>query len=116
MALRQVERVHVREFKTKASALPRIVQAVTACVGAAQERGRAHPCAGGPSRSSMHAWNRGDETGMKKTGLVVSAHSADFVWRAGGAIALHAVGDIDMHVACLSFGERGESEKLWRQK
>ena len=23
-----------------------------------------------------------------KTGLVVSAHSADFVWRAGGAIAL----------------------------
>jgi 4-oxalomesaconate hydratase len=25
-----------------------------------------------------------------KTALVVSAHSADFVWRAGGAIALHA--------------------------
>ena len=24
------------------------------------------------------------------TGLVVSAHSADFIWRAGGAIALHA--------------------------
>ena len=29
-----------------------------------------------------------DNTG--KTALVVSAHSADFVWRAGGAIALHA--------------------------
>jgi len=25
----------------------------------------------------------------KKTALVISAHSADFVWRAGGAIALH---------------------------
>ena len=25
----------------------------------------------------------------EKTALVVSAHSADFVWRAGGAIALH---------------------------
>ncbi|MEA2743136.1 MAG: hypothetical protein QOG25_1507, partial [Acetobacteraceae bacterium] len=24
------------------------------------------------------------------TALVISAHSADFVWRAGGAIALHA--------------------------
>ena len=24
------------------------------------------------------------------TGLVVSAHSADFIWRAGGAIALYA--------------------------
>ncbi len=27
---------------------------------------------------------------MSQTALVVSAHSADFVWRAGGAIALHA--------------------------
>jgi 4-oxalomesaconate hydratase len=53
---------------------------------------------------------------MKKTGLVVSAHSADFVWRAGGAIALHASRGIAMHVVCLSYGERGESEKLWRQK
>jgi len=24
-----------------------------------------------------------------KTGLVVTAHPGDFVWRAGGAIALH---------------------------
>jgi 4-oxalomesaconate hydratase len=53
---------------------------------------------------------------MKKTGLVVSAHSADFVWRAGGAIALHATRGFDVHVVCLSFGETGESEKLWRQK
>jgi 4-oxalomesaconate hydratase len=53
---------------------------------------------------------------MAKTGLVVSAHSADFVWRCGGAIALHAERGYAMHVVCLSFGERGESEKLWRQK
>ena len=25
-----------------------------------------------------------------KTALVISAHAADFVWRCGGAIALHA--------------------------
>ena len=53
---------------------------------------------------------------MTKTALVVSAHSADFVWRCGGAIALHAARGYVMHVVCLSFGERGESEKLWRQK
>src|ERR1700759_1139513 len=49
------------------------------------------------------------------TGLVVSAHSADFVWRAGGAIALHAARGTAMTVVCLSYGERGESAKLWRQ-
>ncbi len=52
---------------------------------------------------------------MAKTGLVVSAHSADFVWRAGGAIALHAARGIAMTVVCLSYGERGESAKLWRE-
>lgn len=46
---------------------------------------------------------------------MVSAHSADFVWRAGGAIALHAEQGYAMHVVCLSFGERGESAKLWRK-
>jgi 4-oxalomesaconate hydratase len=51
----------------------------------------------------------------RKTGLVVSAHSADFVWRAGGAIALHAEQGLDVTVVCLSYGERGESAKLWRQ-
>jgi 4-oxalomesaconate hydratase len=50
-----------------------------------------------------------------QTALVVSAHSADFVWRAGGAIALHAEAGVAMTVVCLSFGERGESAKLWRQ-
>jgi len=48
------------------------------------------------------------------TGLVVSAHSADFVWRAAGAIALYAKRGWTMKVVCLSYGERGESAKLWR--
>ncbi|ECE0503862.1 PIG-L family deacetylase [Salmonella enterica subsp. enterica] len=50
-----------------------------------------------------------------QTALVVSAHSADFVWRAGGAIALYGSRGWDVHIVCLSFGERGESAKLWRQ-
>ncbi|MEX0954428.1 MAG: PIG-L deacetylase family protein [Rhizobiaceae bacterium] len=50
-----------------------------------------------------------------RTALVVSAHSADFVWRAGGAIALHASEGVNVTVICLSYGERGESAKLWRQ-
>jgi len=54
-------------------------------------------------------------TTAAKTALVVSAHSADFVWRAGGAIALHAERGYAITVICLSYGERGESAKLWRQ-
>lgn len=50
------------------------------------------------------------------TALVVSAHSADFVWRAAGAIALHAARGFAVTVICLSFGERGESAKLWKQQ
>jgi len=51
----------------------------------------------------------------RKTAMVVSAHSADFVWRAGGAIALYAERGWELTVVCLSLGERGESAKLWRQ-
>jgi len=47
--------------------------------------------------------------------LVVSAHSADFVWRAGGAIALYAKRGYRICIACLTYGERGESAKLWKQ-
>ena len=54
-------------------------------------------------------------SGTSKTALIVSAHSADFVWRAGGAIALHAERGMAVTVICLSYGERGESAKLWRQ-
>jgi len=50
-----------------------------------------------------------------KTALVISAHAADFVWRCGGAIALHAEMGYQVTVLCLSFGERGESAKLWKQ-
>ena len=46
--------------------------------------------------------------------LVVSAHAADFVWRAGGAIALAAARGETVAVVCLSFGERGESASAWR--
>lgn len=49
------------------------------------------------------------------TVLVISAHAADFVWRAGGAIALYHSRGCRVRVLCLSYGERGESQKLWRQ-
>ncbi len=52
---------------------------------------------------------------QQKTALVVSAHSADFVWRAGGAIALYASRGYKVIIVCLSYGERGESAKLWKQ-
>jgi len=54
------------------------------------------------------------EPTKKKTGLVVGAHSADFIWRAGGAIALHAKMGWEITVVCLTFGEKGESQKLWK--
>jgi 4-oxalomesaconate hydratase len=47
--------------------------------------------------------------------LVVSAHAADFVWRAGGAIALYAGRGYRVRIVCLSYGERGESAKMWKQ-
>jgi len=47
--------------------------------------------------------------------LVVSAHAGDFVWRAGGAIALAASRGQAVTVLCLSFGERGESANAWRE-
>jgi 4-oxalomesaconate hydratase len=46
--------------------------------------------------------------------LVVSAHAGDFVWRAAGAIALAASRGERAVVLCLSYGERGESAKAWR--
>lgn len=49
------------------------------------------------------------------TTLAISAHAGDFVWRAGGAIALAAKRGESVTVACLSFGERGESARAWRE-
>jgi 4-oxalomesaconate hydratase len=54
-------------------------------------------------------------TGMRPSMLVVSAHAADFVWRAGGAIALYVSRGWRVRVVCLSFGERGESQGAWKQ-
>lgn len=51
----------------------------------------------------------------RKTALVVSAHAADFVWRCGGAIAQHQKMGYEVTVVCLSYGERGESARLWKQ-
>jgi 4-oxalomesaconate hydratase len=50
----------------------------------------------------------------QKSILVVSAHAADFVWRAGGAIALYASRGYRVRILCLSFGERGESQGAWK--
>src|ERR1700683_3771916 len=47
--------------------------------------------------------------------LVVSAHAGDFVWRAAGAMALAAARGAAVTVLCLSYGERGESARAWRE-
>lgn len=46
--------------------------------------------------------------------LVVSAHVGDFVWRAGGALALYADRGHSVNIVCLAYGERGESARHWR--
>src|SRR5690606_26592049 len=48
-----------------------------------------------------------------QTMLVVSAHAGDFVWRAGGAIASVTQRGGRAVIACLSYGERGESASQW---
>ena len=47
--------------------------------------------------------------------LAVGAHAADFVWRAGGALALTAQNGGAASVIALSYGERGESGELWKE-
>ena len=48
--------------------------------------------------------------------LVIGAHSADFVWRSGGAVAVNTDNGGASKVIALSYGERGESGELWKQK
>jgi 4-oxalomesaconate hydratase len=48
--------------------------------------------------------------------LVIGAHSADFVWRAGGAIAVCTLAGGAARVIALSYGERGESGELWKEE
>ena len=50
-----------------------------------------------------------------KTIFVFSAHAADFVWRAGGAIAIYSGRGYRVRILGLSFGERGESQGAWKE-
>ena len=52
---------------------------------------------------------------MSRKLLVIGAHSADFVWRAGGAIAVTTSAGGEARVLALSYGERGESGELWSE-
>ena len=52
---------------------------------------------------------------MGKTLLVIGAHSADFVWRAAGTIAVITSQGGSATVVALSYGERGESGELWKE-
>jgi 4-oxalomesaconate hydratase len=47
--------------------------------------------------------------------MVIGAHSADFVWRAGGVLAVTTAGGGEARVLALSYGERGESGELWKE-
>jgi 4-oxalomesaconate hydratase len=47
---------------------------------------------------------------------VIGAHSADFVWRAGGAVAKAVSLGGHAEVIALSYGERGESGELWKDQ
>jgi 4-oxalomesaconate hydratase len=51
---------------------------------------------------------------MSRRLQVIGAHSADFVWRAGGAIAVTVAAGGVAEVIALSYGERGESGELWK--
>ena len=53
--------------------------------------------------------------GTPRSMLIVSAHAADFVWRAGGVIGLHTSNGGNATVISLSYGENGESGDLWRE-
>ena len=41
--------------------------------------------------------------------MVIGAHSADFVWRSGGAVGVTTAAGGVASVVALSYGERGES-------
>jgi 4-oxalomesaconate hydratase len=48
--------------------------------------------------------------------LVIGAHAADFVWRAGGALAVTTSTGGVGRVIALSYGEKGESGELWKEE
>ncbi|MDE3131010.1 MAG: PIG-L family deacetylase [Acidobacteriota bacterium] len=53
---------------------------------------------------------------MSRRIQVIGAHAADFVWRAGGAIAKAVELGGEAEVVALSYGERGESGELWKHE
>jgi 4-oxalomesaconate hydratase len=53
---------------------------------------------------------------VSRSVLAIGAHAADFVWRAGGALALTAENGGTASVIALSYGERGESGELWKEE
>ena len=53
---------------------------------------------------------------MSRKVQVIGAHSADFVWRSGGAVAKAVENGGTAEVIALSYGERGESGELWKQE
>src|SRR5690554_1786514 len=88
------------------------------CLGRAPWRSFARHCTyARPIARTEQRKNLEEEPKMsRKSALIISAHSADFVWRCGGAIALHAQMGYEVTVLCLSYGERGESAKLWKNE
>jgi len=48
--------------------------------------------------------------------LAIGAHAADFVWRAGGVVAVTTANGGTATVLALSYGERGESGELWKER
>jgi 4-oxalomesaconate hydratase len=51
---------------------------------------------------------------MSEKLLVVSAHAADWLWRASGTIAKYLKEGAEVNVVCLTYGARGESGELWK--
>ena len=79
-------------------------------------RGRVHRGRGADDGGRQHpAAGRGGGA-MSRRVLAIGAHAADFVWRAGGALALAADGGGTASVIALSYGERGESGALWKEE
>jgi len=46
--------------------------------------------------------------------LVISPHTADWIWRCGGTVATYLKAGADVTVVCLTLGARGESGELWK--
>ncbi|KJS87595.1 MAG: LmbE family protein [Peptococcaceae bacterium BICA1-8] len=52
----------------------------------------------------------------KNNVLIVCAHAADFVWRAGGTIAKYVKNGANVSLVILSYGARGECNDLWKME